>query len=439
MGLFSKISAAISAMFTGSRGGKYFINKNGNKEYGTPPKGSKGKAAPAPAKKAPTPRTPKPKPAPKPRPKRVPPAPKPTAPPKPLTPPKKQPVTPLPKPPKLTPVPPPAVKPAPPVAAKPVAAPKGDYTKAASHAENRSAIAGQTDGHKAGARAHKAAADAHYEAARVAGDAAAKERHLAKAARHEAMMKSLAKLANARQSRIDTGGPAPLGAASANSPRAAEWKALTADVIKTGGFEKLLKKHPIRDIEYGDIGRAGTLGTYDLTNRNVVIQKDKSFLSFGYVPGKEGTSRQYEAELVGWQKGHDGGMPQGERFRLSMRACAIHEVAHHMHNMIATYSAGTPGKVAVSRDGSFGHVYANGNLPEKNAHTKMLNRIYAQWRKAQTDKTHGAVSRYARDSHLEWFAETHTAYSLHKQELKENRPKDYAVIRDARKLMGMEE
>lgn len=97
----------------------------------------------------------------------------------------------------------------------------------------------------------------------------------------------------------------------------------------------------------------------------------------------------------------------------------IHELGHHLH-FSARLEAETSADAARSR------------------RLRALDvRVGDRWRLARSDVN--AVSEYARHNADEWFAETHLAYVIHKAELKEKRPIDYAVIRDMRLAMGVPE
>jgi hypothetical protein len=66
----------------------------------------------------------------------------------------------------------------------------------------------------------------------------------------------------------------------------------------------------------------------------------------------------------------------------------------------------------------------------------LLNRIVDAHKASR--RAHSAVSLYALSDHREWFAETHSAYVMHGDELKQKRPQDWALMRDVRRHMGLE-
>lgn len=213
-------------------------------------------------------------------------------------------------------------------------------------------------------------------------------------------------------------------------------------VVKKGNFDKLLVKHPLMSIGF-DEHRAGTGGCYRLSTAQLHVNPGMIYTSKDYKIPSEQKQGMPSAHNVGWTKG-DGFAQPIDKQRIGTRAHVMtHELSHHMHNILVKQAIGANDKDPVFARSSAIYTGPDGvrlkatnpTLQSRQA-SDLHARIVERWENARNTKS--AVSWYAITNHLEFFAETHTAYVDHHDELKANRPNDYALIRDVRKHLGME-
>ncbi len=183
--------------------------------------------------------------------------------------------------------------------------------------------------------------------------------------------------------------------------------------VKEGKFDALLKEHPLghfRVVANHGANQAGVAGWYlggvripppPRELRNVEVFLFPTLYSFEkpYVYG--------QSFSVTKNKSNDPTTEDVQRFyNEKVGSVVIHELSHHMHHAL---------------------VKKNPQL------TKQVDAIYSN--RFEHQKT---ASRYAMTNEKEWFAETHTAYVFHNEELKRNDPEAWELMRAARRTLGME-
>ena len=225
------------------------------------------------------------------------------------------------------------------------------------------------------------------------------------------------------------------------------YKPELARAIKTGGFDKILEKHPLKHVEF--VHQSSNRGG-DYASNTGVIRLNTEFKPHpqDYKIQKAGTTTWSPEPNVGWTKGNTAKLGDAENKLGARQYVAIHELSHHLHYSLAkeAFVAAEP-NAKFTGNGAynlFQHDVVNfadkarghGVTGDKAESAHLLDRIVTSAIAAK--KGRDAVSQYARTNHKEWFAETHSAYVLHNAELKEARPRDHKLMQDVRKYMGME-
>ena len=289
---------------------------------------------------------------------------------------------------------------------------------------------GKAEDHKAAADAHAEAADNHAKEADRRRSLAAKsrkkadrERHLVAAekhddaaAHHREMAKTHAKAATPKPGAKLT----ELGIINKNlSPDA---RAAAEKAISRAGLESYLKKQPLKYItHHASLVQAKKLGLSEDDKKNVRNANGVYLHS----PGKPGKmSIKDDASLKEtWDKMNGGDRaPLGKVWAVSSKAktaaelrerTIAHEMGHHLHDNPLD-RLGLEHRVDI--DTAFdARVDDEGKL-RPGAFT---------------------VSKYARASSHEWFAETHSAFVYHPKELRRKDPEAYDLVKRVREARGL--
>lgn len=202
-----------------------------------------------------------------------------------------------------------------------------------------------------------------------------------------------------------------------------EFKRDVEHAILKSGLAPFLEKHPLREItEKTSI--PGATGLYRpapfvlFTEVHAPGETPKAQVFIRNEAGLASSSESaVKAPRVGYP--HAATVSFGDTVSTFRQSVLIHELSHHLqlHSEVKSGNPKHPLKAAP---------YAEEWTHRAWAHVKEVRETKA-W----------APSHYARTSTTEWFAEAHTAYTLHREVFQKNDPAGFALVKERRKMEGL--
>lgn len=201
--------------------------------------------------------------------------------------------------------------------------------------------------------------------------------------------------------------------------------------ISKAGFGPLLSRHPlVNGIHIRDLGN-GTNGLYQPPGY-LALTPRPGVLRLPHFMPKDGEKTNLHNVIR--TKGLSGlkGGKDGDDWRAGT---TIHELTHHAAYVLCKKAA----RGDKARSGSFWNaVHAGQKIDPSRGDARtisVLNRLIDAQKASRSSRS--AVSMYGMTNPHEYFAETHLAYVLYKDELKAKRPSDYKLMQDLRRAAGM--